>query len=128
MSFVLDASALLAALLDEPGKQRVDETINGAAMTTVNLAEVVGHFAKLGARRPEIDALLGGLPIHYVLPDEELAILAGLLRPAGEQIGLSLGDRMCLAHAKRTNTTALTADRAWADFGASLGVTVELIR
>jgi PIN domain nuclease of toxin-antitoxin system len=56
MSFVLDASALLAALLDEPGKQRVDETINDAAMTTVNLAEVVGHFARLGARRPEIDA------------------------------------------------------------------------
>jgi ribonuclease VapC len=128
MTVVLDASALLAALLDEPGKDRVDAAINGALMTTVNLAEVVGHFAKLGADRADIDGLLAGLPIIYVEPDKDLAIEAGLMRPAGESAGLSLGDRMCLAQARRAGVKALTADRAWQPIAVILGVDVELIR
>ena len=128
MTIVLDASALLAALLDEPGRDRVDAVISGAMMTTVNLAEVVGHFARLGAARPEIDALLAGLPITYMEPDAALAIEVGLMRPTTDQAGLSLGDRMCLALAKRAGATALTADRAWNKIAARLGVDVELIR
>lgn len=128
MTFVIDASALLAALLDEPGRDRVDAVISGATMSTVNLAEVVGHFAKLGADRPTTDLLLGGLPITYVEPDAELAIEAGLMRPIGETAGLSLGDRFCLAQAKRSGAVAMTADHAWQDVAAALGVTVELVR
>jgi PIN domain nuclease of toxin-antitoxin system len=128
MTVVLDASALLAALLDEPGKDQVDAVINGALMTTVNLAEVVGHFAKLGADRADIDALLAGLPIVYVEADKDLAIEAGLMRSAGEPAGLSLGDRICLALATRVGAKALTADRAWRTIATSLGADVELIR
>jgi PIN domain nuclease of toxin-antitoxin system len=128
MTVVLDASALPTALLDEPGKDRVDAVISGALMTTVNLAEVIGHFAKLGADRAEIDALLAGLPIVYVEPDEALAIEAGLMRPVGEQAGLSLGDRLCLAQARRLGAKAVTADRAWRGIAAAFGADVELIR
>ncbi len=128
MSFVLDASALLAALLDEPGRDRVDAVINGATMTTVNLAEVVGHFARLGADPADIDLLLAGLPVVYVEPDKDLAIDAGLMRPVGERAGLSLGDRFCLAQARRMGATALTADRAWQTIAGALDVDVELIR
>jgi PIN domain nuclease of toxin-antitoxin system len=42
-SVVLDASALLALLLGEPGADVVRPTLADAAMSTVNLAEVVGH-------------------------------------------------------------------------------------
>ena len=111
-----------------PARDRADAVINRAAMTTVNLAEVVGHFAKLGADQAEINLLLAGLPIAYVEPDGELAIDAGLMRPVGERMGLSLGDRFCLAQAKRTGATALTADRAWQVIAEPLGVDVELIR
>lgn len=128
MSVVLDASALLATLLDERGRERVDAVINGAVMSTVNLAEVVGHFAKLGADRVEIEALLSGLPINYVEPDKDLAIEAGLMRPAGEAAGLSLGDRLCLAQARRSGLKVLTADQAWNRIAGTLGVDVELIR
>ena len=128
MTLVLDASALLAALLDEPGRERVDAVISGAIMSTVNLAEVVGHFARLGADRSAIDLLLGGLPLTFVEPDTELAVEAGLMRSVGETAGLSLGDRFCLAQAKRSESVAVTADRAWQGVAAKLGVTVELIR
>ena len=128
MTIVLDASALIAALLDEPGRDRVDAVINGATMSTVNLAEVVGHFAKLGADSTEIDLLLGGLPIAYVEPDKDLAIDAGLMRPVGEKAGLSLGDRFRLAQARRMGATALSADKAWQAVAGTLGVDIELVR
>nr|NKR04746.1 type II toxin-antitoxin system VapC family toxin [Escherichia coli] len=57
-AFVLDASALLALLLAEPGAERVKAELDGSVMTTVNLAEVVSHYAKLGAARSDIEALL----------------------------------------------------------------------
>jgi ribonuclease VapC len=128
MTAVLDASALLAALLDEPGKERVDAEIGGALMSTVNLAEVVGHFAKAGARREDVIEVLAGVPLTYIAPDEALAVEAGMMRAAGEAYGLSLGDRICLALAKQVRGTALTADRAWRDIGPQIGVDVEVIR
>lgn len=128
MSVVLDASALLAALLDEPGRDKVDAEINGARMSTVNLSEVVAHFARLGASAADIDALLSDLPLAYVPPDRQLAVDAGLLRPVGDRVGLSLGDRMCLALGRTTNTRVLTADRKWLEIAGQIGVEVELIR
>ena len=128
MSVVLDASALLAALLDEPGGEQVDAVIDGAVMTTVNLAEVVGQYAKAGADRAAISAVLAGLPIVYMAPDEELAIDVGLMRPMAERFGLSLGDRMCLAQARRLGATAMTADRAWTTAAGPMKVKVEVIR
>jgi PIN domain nuclease of toxin-antitoxin system len=128
LSVVLDASALIATLKNEPGADRVDAVLHGATMTTFNLAEVVGHFTKLGADRDDIDALLAGLPITYIAPDEALAIQAGLMLTVTRKAGLSLGDRFCLALARATNATALTADRAWKDLAVELGVKVELIR
>lgn len=128
MKFVLDASALIATLRGEPGADRVDSVLHTSAMTTVNMAEVVSHFAKLGAGRGDIDSLLADLPITYVAPDEALAIEAGLMLPTTSKAGLSLGDRFCLAYARTTNATALTADRAWKTVASDLGVEVELIR
>jgi PIN domain nuclease of toxin-antitoxin system len=66
---VLDASALLALLLDEPGAARVKAALDGALMTAVNLAEIVSHYAKLGADRAEIGALLRPLPIEVIPAD-----------------------------------------------------------
>jgi ribonuclease VapC len=128
VTIVLDASALLAALLGEPGADRVDAAMTGAILTTVNLAEVVGYYADHGARPAEISAMLAALPVVPVAPDEETAIAAGLLRPLTRSAGMSLGDRFCLAHAKRLGGVALTADRAWSDIAAIVGVEIELIR
>ena len=125
---VLDASALLAALLGEAGAERVDEVIDGAVMSTVNLAEVVGHFARTGADRDQVAQVLAALPIRYEAPDEALAIEAGMMRRDTDPLGFSLGDRFCLAQARRLAAVALTADRAWAAAAAPLGVEIQLIR
>ena len=128
MTAVLDASALLARLLREPGMERVDEALRDAIMCTVNLTEVVGYFARQGVEPKAVRTLLADLPITYIAPDEAVAIEAGLMLSITRKAGLSLGDRFCLAQARATNATALTADRAWKDLAVELGVQVELIR
>jgi ribonuclease VapC len=93
------------------------------------LAEIVSHYAKLGAARSDIEALLQPLPVRVVPIDAGLSYeKAGMLRPLTLKGGLSLGDRYCLALAKRESTPALTAERRWPDIAATAGVTVELIR
>jgi PIN domain nuclease of toxin-antitoxin system len=125
---VLDASALLALLLGEPGGEKVKAVLDGALLGAVNLAEIVSHYAKLGAARSDIEALLQPLPVRVVPIDAGLSYEAGMLRPLTLKRGLSLGDRYCLALAKREGTPALTAERRWSDIAATAGVTVELIR
>lgn len=127
-AFVLDASALLALLLDEPGASRVKVVLDGALVGAVNWAEVVSHYAKLGAARSDIEAMLRPLPIRVVPADAELSVSAGMLRPVTLPLGLSLGDRYCLALAKRETATALTAERRWHDIAAAAAVQVETIR
>jgi len=126
--FVLDASALLALLLGKPGGVRVGHALTDSAMTTVNFAEVVGHYTRNGGRDAEIRAVLDPLPISLVPFDHELAYQVGILLAVTRAAGLSLGDRACLALARRLDVPALTADRTWQAIAAQAGVRVELIR
>lgn len=45
---LLDASALLALLRDEPGANKVADAIGASHMSSVNYAEVVSHFIHAG--------------------------------------------------------------------------------
>ena len=125
---VLDASALLALLLDEPGADRVREVITDAAMSAVNLAEVVSYFARKGALDPDIRAMVDDVAIAIVPLDEALAYTAGLYLPSTRTAGLSLGDRACLALAGRLAVRAQTTDRSWSRIAAAVGVEIEVIR
>ncbi len=125
---VLDSSALLASLLGEPGKERVDTVIGDAAMSTVNLAEVVSYFSKAGLSPADIATILASIPLTYVEPDAALAIATGNLRGLTIKAGLSLGDRFCLALAAQKGVAAVTSDRKWAEVGAQIGVKVDVIR
>lgn len=55
-------------------------------------------------------------------------MVTGLLRPMTRQVGLSLGNRACLALAKSRQAIALTADRAWTELDPSLGIAIQCIR
>ena len=124
--YVLDASALLCVLFREPGVERVEAVYRGAKISTVNHAEVVTRLVDKGEYDDEARADLAGLPLDIVPINRELADLAGTLRADTRAAGLSLGDRCCLALAKATGATALTADRAWAR--VSVGVSIEVLR
>lgn len=132
MTPVLDASALLAYLRDEPGADVVAETIaDGASMSAVNLAEVLSRSADRGADPAKLAATLaeGGL-LNGAIAVEPFttadAIDAARLRPLTRDAGLSLGDRACLALARRLGNPAVTADTAWQ--GPAHGVELRQIR
>ena len=125
---VLDASALLALLKDEPGGPKVAEVIASSRMSAVNYAEVVSHFIHAGMPSPAVDAMLRPLPVAIVAADAELAGVAGRLRAVTAQAGLSLGDRFCLALALRHGLPAWTADRQWSTVSGSVGADVLVIR
>lgn len=125
---VLDASALLALLRDEPGSTKVAEVIADTCMSSVNYAEVVSHFIHAGMPADQVDAMLNPLPMTIIEADRALATVAGRLRAVTAEAGLSLGDRFCLALAHRDNLPALTADKQWRAVAKAAGVTVEVIR
>jgi ribonuclease VapC len=128
MAIVLDTSALLAALQSEPGGERVDDILmnDTCFMSTVNLAEFATKCLAGGMSKPDLHAVLGGFDMEIVGFDTALALMTGELRAPTHHLGLSLGDRACLALAKQLNATALTADRIWGKL--ELGIDIECIR
>jgi PIN domain nuclease of toxin-antitoxin system len=125
---VLDASALLALLRNEPGEAKVADAIASARMSSVNYAEVVRHFIRAGMPADQVDAMLRPLPMNVVAADQALATIAGGLRAATAEVGLSLGGRFCLALAQRGGLPAITADKQWRTVADAVGVTISVIR
>jgi PIN domain nuclease of toxin-antitoxin system len=123
---VLDASALLALLNREPGHEEVARIISRAAVSAVNLSEVVAKLAESGMPGEEIREALEGLALETHDFGRELAFQAGLLRPLTRSRGLSLGDRACLALGRQLDLPVLTTNRAWE--GLDLGIEVRLVR
>lgn len=123
---VLDASALLAFLFREPGHECVQEVIENCCLSSVNLAEVLGRFARDGHNPRDTALRIHSSPIEIVPFVEHHAVLAAALLPAALRLGLSLGDRACLALAMEREAPALTADQAWT--GLDLPVPIVQIR
>lgn len=123
---ILDASALLALLLDEPGADVVAQHLDGARISAVNLAEAGAKMVERGAGLDLVEREVHAAAITVVPFDEEQALEAARLRSATKAFGLSLGDRACLALAKRIRGIALTSDAAWAE--PDLDIEVRLIR
>ncbi|MGH3267157.1 MAG: type II toxin-antitoxin system VapC family toxin [Trebonia sp.] len=126
MSAAIDASALLALLFGEPGAEAVAEAIaGGAAVSTVNLAEVATVLVRHG-QDPAV--ILGPVCQQLVVEpfSDADALAAAGLYPRTSSKGLSLGDRACLALARRLAGPAVTAEHAWAEL--DLGIEVSLIR
>ena len=112
---LLDASAILVALYEEPGSTRVHDALReGAAISAVNAGEVAAHLRTNDWRAGQVADVFDDLSIEIVPFDRETALLSGAYRPRTRHLGLGLGDRACLATARRLRLPALTADRVWA--------------
>jgi len=126
MTVVLDASAVLVLLLDEPGAETVAGVLGDAVLSAVNLAEVLG---KLGDRGADVAGLgdhltAAGVAVH-AMTEADAAVVAELRRLDTGRV-LSLGDRCCLALGRRLSAVVVTADRAWSDL--DMGVEVRQVR
>ena len=126
MTFVLDSSAVLAALWAEPGHARVIDVMSDSMISTVNLAEIYAKISDRGVDGSDTRQWLKQMPAVIVPFDLSQAEHSGALRPLTRHRGLSLGDRACLALALAEKAPVLTADRHWLDLG--LGIEIGIIR
>ena len=125
-SYVVDASALLAAIHNEVGGDYVQRRIHDCVISGVNWSEVLQKLERAGADTEKVEQGLKALGLVVVDFIEEDARLAAAFGPMTKDLGLSLADRACLALGKRLRAVVITADWVWGS--VDLGVEVELIR
>jgi ribonuclease VapC len=125
-SAVLDASALLAFLHREPGHQAVAAVLQGAEISSVNWSEVSQRALTRGTDLTGLRSDLIALGLVIVPFSTKDAESAATLWSSTRALGLSLGDRACLALGLVRGAMVLTADRQWQNL--NVGVPVRLIR
>ena len=127
---LLDASALVAMVFEEPGGDRVEELLTTAFATSVNMAELVIVLNRQGLDGEAVasDLQAAGLAIVPVAWPHwaGLSALEDQHRDSGAKRALSLGDLCCLTYAMQQGMEIVTADRDWALL--DLPVPVLLIR
>jgi PIN domain nuclease of toxin-antitoxin system len=123
---VADASAILAALKNEPFDNIDPRRLVGATISAVNFCEILSKLHDDGLNGAQADAAVTTMDLRVVAFDEPQARGAAQLRSLTRHAGLSLGDRACLALGDTLGCAVITADRAWAR--VDIGVEIVLIR
>lgn len=125
---ILDASAILAVLLREPGADNVIAELSDAHVSTVNLGEALTRMSDSSvAVKDALDQILRLQPAIHDF-DQAMASSIAELRLLTKQYGLSLGDRACLALAGSLGLPVLTSDRRMAEAREVLCLDIRLIR
>jgi ribonuclease VapC len=127
IEYVMDSTALIAVVYQEPGYQRVVEILDKSAISAVNLAEIINKLVLRGSPAETVRETLFTLELTVQDWTEDLAYRSAEFTPFTKSHGLSLGDRACLTLAKQLRATAVTSDRAWRRV-PSLGVRVMMFR
>jgi ribonuclease VapC len=123
---VVDASAILAAIKDEPGGRQVAMDVRAARISAVNLGEIAGWLAERGATLDDIKGIVSPFDLVVEVFDGARALAAGVLAAKTKRRNISFGDRACLALAIELDLPVLTGDRTWRDL--DIGAEVRLFR
>ena len=134
LGVVLDASAVIALLLEEPGAETVGVLLGSAEarMATMNAAEVIDVLTRVRRGRPDtviarIEELLSTV-VEPVVPSLELAIRAGELRARNfrRDQRISLADCFALATAE-PGDRIVTGDSTLASVARDEGIETILL-
>ena len=123
---VLDSSAVLALMFEEPGQDIVAAHRIGAMISTVNLGEVLTRLVERGQTLEDSLSLVAPLRLNVINHSQSHAAIAASLRPSTKHLGLSYGDRACLSLAIEQKLQILTTDRVWGDL--DIGIEIQVIR
>lgn len=124
--FVIDASALLALILNERGADVVRAAPRGSEVSVINLGEVLTRLVKLQHDAENALDDIIRMPLRIRKFREEHALAVAQMMPLTAHLGLSYGDRACLVQAQFSKMPVLTAD--WRMSKAEVGVDIRMIR
>lgn len=121
---VLDSSAVLAVLQQEPGAEVIQAVVGRAVLSTVNLVEVIDKLVRRGSSPSQARNRIERMGIRVATFTEDQAIQAADFLRAYRNNGLSLADCACLALAEILGRPVLTTDKDWAKLGLTLDIRV----
>jgi ribonuclease VapC len=124
--YVLDASALLALVNDEPGADKVRPLLPKSIISAVNFCETVHKLRRRGLPVESVRAILMPLVPPPIAFDEPMAYVTASIHEKTRGQGISLGDCACLALALCRNLPAVTTEKAWE--ACDVGVKIIRIR
>lgn len=125
---VLDASALLAFVKQEPGAAAVERFLGEGYVSAVNASEFVQKVDQYGGDGAKALATLEALGVTLEPAGKAAALLAASIYKTTHQYGLSIADRFCLALASHLGSPVCSADKSWLEPAKALGVELVLIR
>lgn len=125
---LLDSSALIALLKQEPGYKKINEVLAHSAISTVNQCELVSIFARNDMSEEEINDIITDIVPEVIPFCENISIKAGKLSRFTNAYGLSLGDRACIATAEYYKMPVYTTDKIWAELKKNVSIPITIIR
>jgi PIN domain nuclease of toxin-antitoxin system len=120
---LLDTSAIIALLKSEPGYEKLESVLATSAISAANLAELVTVLSRSGVNEEEIDEIANNIVPQVIPLSQEIAILSGKLNNQTRSLGLSLGDRICIATGIALSLPIYTTDKIWQE----LNINAEII-
>jgi len=129
IKYVMDASAVIAVVLNEPYSAELPSLFMDSVITTVNLTEALTVLER--KFNPDIELLwesVGNfIQAHYPV-NQQLAKRVLEINKYTSKYGLSLGDKFCIALGMELKLPIYTADRVWKELESNLGLQINLIR
>jgi ribonuclease VapC len=125
---VVDASAVMALMLAEPGADVVTAQIRGSLISAINLSECCARGVERGADAADVLSIVRGYEVQVIPFDLAAALATADLRESTRPFGSSLGDRACLALGLSRSAAVFTSDRRMAAAGQKLCIDIRLIR
>jgi ribonuclease VapC len=124
---VLDASAILAVIHGEPGADKLTTALLAHSVcSTVNLAEVMAKLVSRGWSEVEAwEDATSPIRDAVAFTEEQARLSAGLIQLT-RPLGLSLGDRSCIALGLSLGAPVYTADKSWTKL--KLAIRVHVLR
>lgn len=124
---VLDASALLALIKNETGAKVIEGLLGNIIMSSVNVTEVAGILLDSDMSPDEAQEAIEPFIDSIVPFDLEHSMACATLKKVTKHLGLSLGDRACIALGIKLQLPIYTADRVWKELQLD-GTDIKLIR
>lgn len=111
--YILDSTAVLSVILKEKGSDFVEQHLDSLSISAVSFSEVLTKLARQGVSPEEARESIGRIVSSIIPFDADAAVSAEGMAIYTDRLGLSLGDRACIAAARQSGYEIITADSLW---------------